>query len=115
MKNDWNEYEELIDFFNSETEEFESSETVHFERMKRKGEREKKRKRDWILKWRNRDWPSWYNEQLWQRKCNRVVRCDNRKVANVAVRSITEDLDTIEVLPAKKSMRTNSPYWAFCN
>lgn len=111
--NDWNEYEDAISLFESYAEEFmeTSGEEGHMTRMIEKGKRCQKMKRDWIMKWRKRDWPSNELEQLRHRLSNRQSRNDVLRL-NYEAR-VAYEIDTLDILPARKSARIRFPGWGW--
>lgn len=113
MKNNyWNDYEEADNLFESYTEFLETSEEEeHFMRMMDKGRRCKKIKKDWIFKWRKRDWPSAELTQLRNRLMNKCSRNDVL-LLNYEARK-TGEIDTLDILPAKKSARVHFPGWGW--
>ena len=112
-QNNWNDYEFAVELFESEVGLFlETSEEVeHKNRMISKGMRCKKVSRDKILKWRKRDWPSYELDQLRRSLSNRHSRNDVRRL-NYEAKAAYE-FDTLDILPAKKSVRIRFPGWGW--
>lgn len=111
--NEWDVYEDAIEIFESEHQLFlETSEEVeHKNRMLKKGMRCKKISRDKILKWRNRDWPSYELEQLRHKLSNRHSRNDVVRLKYEA--RVAYDIDTLDIMPARKSARIRFPGWGW--